>query len=81
MTCTAALLDCERLVREWRIASINKLLCLIGVPLLVAVVAGFFGSVEMLGWVRLFQVPYPVGLGGLSSWRLKGAAGAWRHFE
>lgn len=42
--------------------------------LAVAVVAGLFDSLELLGWVLLFTVPYHIGLGGLLIWRLQSLA-------
>ena len=42
--------------------------------LAVAVIAWLFDSFEMLVWVLLFSVPYHVGLGGLLIWRLQSLA-------
>lgn len=57
-----------------------------GLPILVALIVSFLGSLavaviswlfdsfEMLVWVLLFTVPYHVGLGGLLIWRLQNLA-------
>lgn len=42
--------------------------------LAVAVIAWLFDSFEMLVWVLLFTIPYHIGLGGLLIWRLQSLA-------
>lgn len=42
--------------------------------LVVAIVAALFGGWAMLGWVLLFSVPYHGALGGLLIWRLQDLA-------